>query len=449
MIAAVHAMAEELRRIRIPVATSDLIDASLALDAVDLGDREGVRESLAACLVKSHAHRDAYDLLFDLYFGPGTPGTDPALSRLADEELRDFLLRSLHHGNRQIVRQIAGELIERHAKIVPGRAVAGTIYIMRTQRAVRAEELRADLLRLEEHSPHDGVGRMALRAAEVRADRAALDFERILQSEIRRRLVEDRGADAVASTLRNPLPEDTDFLTASGDVIDRMEGVLEPLGRALGFALATKQRAHAPRYLDIRATIRRSISTGGAPVELRFRASRPPKPRLVVLADISGSVASFASFALQLTYALRSRFASVRSFVFVDGLSEVTDLVSTTSTIVDTTRRINDERRGYGPEGHSDYGNALRLFAEDHLSAVDGRTTVLILGDARNNYRDPRLDALDAVRQRAASVYFLNPEAKSMWNEGDSVADEYAEHCTGAFECRTIRELERFVSALA
>ncbi|MFC5338493.1 VWA domain-containing protein [Leucobacter denitrificans] len=431
------------------MATSDLIDASYALEVVDLADRESVRESLAACLIKSNAYRDAYDLLFDLFFTAGASGSDPALSRLPDEELRDFLVLSLQHQNHHVVRQISAELIDRHAKIVPGRAVAGTIYIMRAQRAVRADELVTDLLRLENRSLEDGVGRIALRAAEERARKAAFDFERILQSEVRRRLVEDRGADAVASTLRNPLPEDVDFLTASGEAIHNMEQVVEPLGRALGFALATTQQSHTPRFLDIRTTIRRSISTGGAPVDLRFRPSRPPKPKLVVLADISGSVASFASFALQLTYALRSHFASIRSFVFVDGLSEVTDLIATTSTIVETTRRINDERRGYGVDGHSDYGNALRLFSENHHSAIDARTTVLILGDARNNYRDPHVDALDMIRQRAASVYFLNPEAKSMWNEGDSVASEYATHCTGAFECRTIRQLEHFVSAFA
>src|SRR5699024_9012131 len=126
------------RRIRIPVATSDLIDASYALDVVDLADRESVRESLAACLIKSNGYRDAYDLLFDLFFASGARGSDPALSRLPDEELRDFLVLSLKHENHHIVRQISGELINRHAKIVPGRAVAGTIYIMRTQRAVRA-----------------------------------------------------------------------------------------------------------------------------------------------------------------------------------------------------------------------------------------------------------------------------------------------------------------------
>jgi uncharacterized protein with von Willebrand factor type A (vWA) domain len=227
-----------------------------------------------------------------------------------------------------------------------------------------------------------------------------------------------------------------------------MSSAIEPLGRSLGRKLNEKRGASARQTIDIRGTIRHSLSTGGTPVTLNFLPPRPPKPKLVVLADISGSVARFAGFALQLTYALRAEFSSLRSFVFIDGVHEVTDLVAACPTIADTTRRINEERRGVWFDGHSDYGNALLTFAENHMDAVDARTTVLILGDARNNYRDPYADSLAAIKHRAANVYWLNPERAGSWNDGDSVMDVYSKECDAVYECRTIRQLEALVAAL-
>lgn len=450
MIDTVYSMATEMRRMRIPVATSDLISAMKSLTVIDLADRESVRESLAACLSKSRDYRDTFDVLFDLYFSDEPLEDGRPLGALDDSALRDLLITGLSHRNRPVLREISAEAVDRYAKIQPGRAVAGTFYIFRTMRALAGDGLTDDVEAVDPTPQPTGATGLVSRAVRTqRADDAVAEFERIVESEVRRRLVAERGADDVAVSLRNPLPEDSDFLTASTEMIDRMSAVIEPLGRTLGRLLLERQRSATARQLDIRATIRDSLSTGGTPVTLRFLPPRPPKPRLVVIADISGSVASFASFALQLTYAVRGHFSSLRSFVFIDGVDEVSDLIAASGAITDTNRRINEERRGVWFDGHSDYGHALSSFAENHLAAVDNRTTILILGDARNNYRDSRSDSLERIQARAANVYWLNPERRVVWDDGDSIMREYAEHCDAVVECRTIRQLEAFISGLA
>jgi uncharacterized protein with von Willebrand factor type A (vWA) domain len=269
-----------------------------------------------------------------------------------------------------------------------------------------------------------------------------------VEAEIRRRMVADRGAAAVARTLRQPLPEDIDFLQASQRQVRELRVAMQPLARKLAARLAEKRRHRRRGTLDFRRTVRRSMSSGGVPAEPVFRHARPAKPHLVVIADISGSVSSFAAFTLQLTYALRTEFAAVRCFVFVDGVDEVTDVLAEADDIVAATNRINREGRGVWLDGRSDYGHALGTFQERWGGQLRSRSTVIVLGDARNNYHATRSDVLAAVRRRAGHVYWLNPEPSSAWDTGDSVISEYAAHCDAVYECRNVRQLKAFVESL-
>lgn len=455
MISLVHGIAEELRSMRIPVATSEIITAVQSLELIDMGNRTELREALAGCLIKKKEHRSSFDLLFDLYFS-GRPGShDRALEGLTDEELREALLGALATNDRHLLRQIASEAVDRHAKMQPGRRVAGTYYIFSTMSALGVDTLVDELTGTAPGTPTlDTTGSDAAISwfdsahRHRTANEAVTQFERIVEGEVRSRLVAERGAGELAGMLRNPLPEDSDFLTASIDTVERMSQSVAPLARALARILLERDNAAAPRTIDLRTTMRKSLSTGGIPITLAFTPKPPPKPRLVVIADVSGSVASFAAFALQLAYALRSHFSRQRSFVFVDGTDEVTDLVTDVRSITATTKRINDERRGVWLDGHSDYGNAFETFVKHHLSSVDSRTTVLVLGDGRNNYRDARPEALATIRSRSGGLFWLNPERPSLWNDGDAVMHEYAPHCDRVVECRTIRQLEAFIESL-
>jgi uncharacterized protein len=167
-----------------------------------------------------------------------------------------------------------------------------------------------------------------------------------------------------------------------------------------------------------------------------------------VVADISGSVAAFARFTLQMVYALSSQFSRVRSFVFIDGIDEVTDYFKSTDDITHAIHRINTEADVIWVDGHSDYGHAFETFWERYGRQVNSKSTVLLLGDARNNYHSSQAWVLEEISRKARHIYWLNPEPRSYWDTGDSIVGQYAVHCDGAFECRNLKQLERFVEHL-
>ena len=185
------------------------------------------------------------------------------------------------------------------------------------------------------------------------------------------------------------------------------------------------------------------------PAEPKFKYPRPSKPEIFVIADISGSVAAFARFTLHLVYAISGQFSKVRSFVFIDGIDEVTRFFEGVEDITEAVHRVNTEADVVWVDGHSDYGHAFEVFWERCGKEIGPKTTVMILGDARNNYHASQSWVLKEIEKRARHVYWLNPEPKSYWDTGDSIVGEYATHCDGTFECRNLRQLEKFVDYLA
>jgi uncharacterized protein len=465
MLAALEGMIAELRQIGVPISLSEKIDAVRSLEHLPLAERDGVKSAFRAALVKSHDHELAFDALFDLYFALSAgrmEGSEPAgqpaavngqsgagggsLGSIDDAGLTELLLAALLDGNDAMVRTIAGIFVDRHAAVEPGRPVAGTYYVFRTLRAVDPDKLMARLVAADAH-PHEQsalLRRLQLDGHEDQMQR----LRQAVEAEVRRRLVADRGAAAVARTLRHPLPEDVDFLTSSREQIVAMRSVVDPLTRRLAGRLAEKRRHRRRGTLDFRRTIRESLGTGGVPVDPVYRKPRPSKPELFVLADISGSVSTFAAFTLQLMFALRSQFSRVRSFVFVDGIDEVTEVLQQAPDVIDATRQINAMGSGVWLDGRSDYGHALESFWERWGEQVRRRTTVIVLGDARTNYHDPAEGVLKAVRQRAAHLFWLNPEPRAAWNSGDSVIASYQPFCDAVHECRNLRQLKHFVEEL-
>jgi uncharacterized protein with von Willebrand factor type A (vWA) domain len=461
----------ELRAVGIPVSPTEHIDAAAALSHTALEDRAAVKAALSATLVKNTEHWQAFSTVFDLYFAGrrrdlddpstrdgdsgepsdsegmpegGIPGAG-SLGGLSDEELAELLYRALRDNNRLIQRAIAAQLVTRHSGMEPGRRVAGTYYLFKALRPVRLEAI-LERLREENEATDESALDKRLKSLEYagRVD----GFRNEVESEIRERMVADRGPEDVARTLRRPLPEDIDFLNATRADATAIREALKPLARKLAARLARKRRARRDAPLDFRHTMRRSLSTGGTPVELVFRKPHPSRPDLIVLADISGSVATFASFTLQLVYALRSEFAKVRCFVFVDGIEDITEMMEKADNLAEVTHRINRGSSAVWLNGRSDYGHALRTFERRWGDQVRSRSTVIVLGDARNNYLAARDESLGKVAERARNLYWLNPEPMARWNDGDSIIDKYALHCDGVFECRNVRQLRQFVEGL-
>jgi uncharacterized protein with von Willebrand factor type A (vWA) domain len=268
-----------------------------------------------------------------------------------------------------------------------------------------------------------------------------------IEEEIRRRLVADRGRDAVARTLRRPLIEDVDLMHATTKDLNEMEAAIEPLTRKLAARLARRRRKRAGR-LDFRRTMRRSLGTGGVPADPQFRHPRPHRPEVWLLCDISGSMATFSRFTLQFTHAMSTHFSKLRSFAFIDTIDEVSDFFGPGVDFGSALQRITTEAEVVWLDGHSDYGNSLETFNARYGRQLNPRTTVIITGDARNNYRPPRDSVLGDIAKSARAVVWLNPEPEAYWDTGDSAMSHYAAHCTSVHEVRTLRQLEQFIEDL-
>ena len=184
------------------------------------------------------------------------------------------------------------------------------------------------------------------------------------------------------------------------------------------------------------------------PLEPRFKSPHPSRPEIFVLADVSGSVAAFARFTVHLVYAISAQFSKVRSAVFIDDVDEVTELFRRAGSFAEAIERVATEAHVVRGDGHSDYGAALRGFAARYGSELTGRTNLIILGDARNNYHLSEAAILEELGRRAHRVLWLNPEPKAYWGSGDSIMEQYAPYCDGVFECRNLGQLKAFVDEL-
>ena len=465
---------DELRQAGLPVSLTESLDAAEALHHVRLEDREALKCALGATLVKSSAHWRAFETAFEVYFsirgapldlepaGLGEPvnreprganggpvSDSPRDVGLSDEEFAELLYRAFLSANFAQVAALARQAVSRYAGMEPGRPVGGTYYLFRTLRNLDLDGLSERMLAAARSQAADG--RLTSLEERLARDeiRSRLDqLRKEIEDEIRRRLVADRGTEALARSLRKPLPEDIDFMHATSDELAALRRAIHPLTRKLAVRLARKRRHGRKGPLDFRSTVRHSLSTGGVPVEPRFRYPRPAKPEILVIADVSGSVSAFARFTLHLMYAISSQFSRVRSFVFIDGIDEATRFFGDADDVGEAVDRINSEAEVVWVDGHSDYGHALSVFWDRWGEEVTSRTSVLLLGDARNNYHASQAWILSEIRHKARHLYWLNPEPRAYWGSGDSIVGVYAPHCDEVVEVRTLRQLERFVGNL-
>jgi uncharacterized protein with von Willebrand factor type A (vWA) domain len=372
-----------------------------------------------------------------------------SLDALTPEEIAHLLMQSLMQGDQALMRALARQAVQRFAGMEPGRPVGGTYYLYRTLRNLDLDGMLDKMMEAAAQQSVAPSTTLEQRLEREEFEHRIAEFKAEVEAEIRRRLVADRGAEAMAKTLRKPLPEDVEFMHASRDEMQSLRKALQPLTRKLAARLARKRKHQRRGPLDFRSTVRHSLSYGGVPAEPKFKFPRPAKPELMVVADISGSVAAFARFTLMLVYAISGQFSKVRSFVFIDGIDEVTDYFKSTEDITEAIHRVNTEADVVWVDGHSDYGHAFEVFWERYGKDVGPKTTVLLLGDARNNYHASQAWVVKEMAGVARHVYWLNPEPRSYWNTGDSIVGEYGRHTDGVYECRNLRQLESFVEKLA
>lgn len=434
------------------IGTGETVDAGHALEAVGFTDRERVREALAATLLHGEPQRPVFDRVFDLYFPLGhtraaeADGTAPAgPADLA--ALRDRLAEALSTADGAALDRLAAEAVGGFGGFGSGPESDGWSSYQTLSR-LRPETLLARVRERLRPAPGTEEPEFTERLLDDEIRRRIEAFRERVRTEARRRVAERQGRDRVARRAVAGTADTVDFLLAGRAQLDELRRTVRPLARKLATRLAARRRRASRGEIDLRRTLRRSLSTGGVPVRPVLRRRPPRRPELVLLCDVSGSVAGFAQFTMLLVQALHDQFSRVRVFAFVNRVDEVTGLIARGSADpAGLGDRILAEAELTGWHGRSDYGTALGEFADRYAEALGPRTVVFVLGDARTNGSDPNLAALKRIADRARRVHWLNPEQPALWGTGDSVAPAYA----GLVEmrpCRNARQLGALIGRL-
>jgi hypothetical protein len=434
------AFCEELRAEGVAIGTSELLDAFAALETVPWTREDDFREALAATIAKSQEDRRVFELLFDRFFfraaeaealdrGVGEGRRYDGGGQLDLDELKEAIRQAIAEGRDGEMRDLARLAIAAFGRRGEGSGVIG----VDVQRIRRTLELQAQ---------GRGAG-----ATETPLDREQIArFERHLRRELERALIE-RTEKLPPS---RPLAElDRALPTSPAQDLAAVHRAVAHLRRRLA-TLGHEQRGRRrATVVDVRRTMRASLDTGGVPLRLKYRPRHPRRPEIYVLCDVSTSVTSASVFFLSVLHALHDSFRKLRSFVFIERISEVTEIFERERDFRSISERISREGGVADVSGYTDYGRVWLEFLEQIVDDLGPRSTVIVLGDARTNGREPHAEVFARITERAGRTFWLNPEPQLYWNYGDSVMAAYERHCTAAFECWTTRHLEGFVNVVA
>jgi uncharacterized protein with von Willebrand factor type A (vWA) domain len=460
-----------LRKSGVRVSVAESIDSFMALDELSLDDREVFRDALRTTMVKRSEDIPTFDQLFDLYwsaFYDSLRGAfDEAAGEMGDGEVDlEKLLEAIQQGMQGMEGQqldlselakalLTQDLNQLEQLIRQAAEAAGTerienmlqlgFFTRRTMEQMDAEGAGDQLRDLAQQLRESGMDDAQVDALLEMIDK----FLEALRQSVRNyteRELQQRNFDYMEKFRRESLLEKS-FYNLTEDEIRKMREVVARLAQRIKNVLSVRKRRLKRGKLDLHTMLRRNMAHGGVPFDLIFKERRKDRPKLVILCDVSSSVANVSRFMLQFMYSLQECFTKIRCFVFVSELGEVThvfkdqDINAAIEKALDGGDVINVYTR-------SNFGQAFHVFWQNFLASVDNKTTVLILGDARNNYNDPRGWCLRDIHNKAKDVVWLNPESPSAWGFGDSVMDKYLPHTDLAEECRNLKQLSRVVDRL-
>jgi uncharacterized protein with von Willebrand factor type A (vWA) domain len=452
----VRRLVDDLRRAGVATGVSSVVEACRALAVVDLGSRHQVRTALGCTLLTRAEDEPIFEALFDARFGPRRPdrGTGPgaganggrfapASERGGDHpgaDLRDRIVAALAGGDDDALAALAWEAAEQHGGFATATG-SDRYHLQRAMRGLRSGALVPDALRWRRGGPRRDDLTERLDRAEIAAglDRflAALAAATRATAEERRR---ERSGEPGAWEPALPVRvEDLDIAAASISELEQLRRAVRPLARRLAARIARRQR-RARGSLDMRRTIRRSLTSGGVPLDPAFRRRVPHRPDLWLLCDVSGSVAEFARFTIGLLTAIHDEVPRLRSFLFVDDLVEVTGLLARRAYDVDPFALLAGAGTPLGGR-RSDWGATLARFRDDHGASLTPRSTVLLTGDARSHARDARPDIVADLARRTRGVWLLDPEPRAEWTVADAAVAAYQQAGARVLEVRTLGQL--------
>jgi uncharacterized protein len=456
-----------LRKSGIRVSVAEGIDAFMALDALSIEDRGVFRDALRASMVKRGDEIATFDELFDLYWSGFYDNLRDSFGNLGDQmgemgidlealmaqmagmmegmdgnvdlgELAKALLTqdlaALENMIRAAAEQAGTDRIENMLQV--------GFFSRRTNEQLDLEGAGGELEELAAKLAGMGMGSDEIEGIRQMIKKLIENMRRSVKNFVEREL-QTRNHDYMEK-FRKEMLQEKSFYHLTEDEISRMREVVNRLAQRIKNVLSVRKKRIKRGKLDLHQTLRRNMARGGIPFEVIYKHRRKDRPKLVILCDVSSSVANVSRFMLQFMYGLQEAFTKIRSYVFVSDLGEVTSVFkdADVNTAIEKALDGGDVINVYT---RSNFGQAFHDFWKDHLSSIDNRTTVIVLGDARNNYNDPMAWCLRDVHNKAKNVVWLNPESPSAWGFGDSVMDRYAPYCDRVEECRNLRQLSKIV----
>jgi uncharacterized protein with von Willebrand factor type A (vWA) domain len=432
-----HTLESFLRALRaqeVRVSPAEAIDAHRAAAEVGFADRALLKDALCVTLAKSADEVERFDRCFDTFFSRSAsraarrPASGPAAAPAGAPNLASQLLEGDEAALAQAMEAAAARVGAGEIRLTSQRNLL-------TRRMLDEMGLR-DLEAMIQALRAVGGPRDQALADQLAARRAALFVEAAAFVERQSRLY----ASETGRRMRDALLAEQKLTAVESEDFRAMEALVRRMAKRLATKYSRQRhRAHQGK-LDVRRTIRRSMGHGGIPFEVVWKTETLNKPKIAVMCDVSRSVASAAQFLLLFLYSLNEVVVRLDAFAFSDRLVSVNDLLDDEK--VDDAITLVMARVGFRP---TDYGRSLADFCDAQGSKLDRRTTVIILGDGRSNYADPRLDLMRTLSQRARSVIWLNPEPETYWGQGDSKMDAYQRFCTVAKPCNTLTQLERII----
>ena len=452
-----------LREAGVPVSMVENIDTSMALRELDTLDRNLLKYTYMTTMIKRPGHRETFNLLFDLWFptgvttpdvadkkdgeGDGDAANKPVIPAGLDERLQDLrqqLFEMLMAGDADAMRELVRQFVAEYGQLrgAPSRS-SRTVLSNASPMTMLSRLLKSQ--GGEDGDAEDGVGLYGRRQVFIERIR---EFEAAVDTEVRRRNAETNGIEHAAKNAvqRKPIDE-MDFWKVSPHDQAELEREVKRLARLFVARLRFRQRHRRRGRLDFRRTVRGSMATGGIPINIHHKPPRLTKPDLVIICDSSASMIAFQRFALMFVFAFREQFNKVRIFGFVDTTDEITDYFTHGSNINKAQERIRTEASFAKNYASTDYGQSLRKFKELYPDVITPRSSVIVLGDARSNFRPPGLGEIAWMKKKARKFYWLNPEPRTSWGTGDSEGHVISKHVE-MVECRNIQQLGAFIDRI-
>ncbi|HIF08734.1 MAG TPA: VWA domain-containing protein [Sneathiellales bacterium] len=461
-----------LRKIGVEVSAAETIDAANTMDLIGYDDRRVLKMSLAMVLSKTEDERALFDDCFERFFsfykfsdghgeegeieegghsaqvgdpqpaeGEGGPAGGSGGGGMGQESeggegstaLRDLLLNRDQTALSMAMAQAA-------------RAVGVNQIVLFTQRGMYTrrivEEMGLDafdqeISELRRQDEEDAEAAALLRRLEA--------ARRFLFEEVRDFVEENIAlhANAVGKEFRREFLKKAKLTNIERRHFDDMRVLVRKMSKRLNAMYSRRRKVSKRGQLDVRRTLRGGLATDGVLFDTHWKSVKVDRPKVFVICDVSGSVAAVARFLLMFLYSLSETLPKVRSFAFSGQMGEISDLMELL-TLEEAIPLVLEQYGGMP----TDYGRSLMDFRDLAINDIDNRATVIILGDARSNYGDPRADILRDVYRRARQVIWLNPEGKSLWTTGDAEMASFAPYCTHAFVCNSLATLERVISKM-